>query len=565
MSKRKPGKGRASTPASTPAKAAERTAQSERRPPAGHRSAAVRETIESIVIAFIAAFLVRTFEAEAFVIPTGSMAPTLMGRHKDVECPVCGYFYRVSASSEVDQNTGEETKNHVRAGTCPMCRYTADLGRGYPAYSGDRILVGKFAYELGEPERWDVLVFKYPGDATTNYIKRLVGLPGETVRIQHGDIFVRRDDGVEIARKSPRKLLAMLQPVFDNRYAPKIIAGGWPPRWTSASPEGEPGAFRAVDPEGCLSFETDGSAPAVSWLRYHHRVPSFSDWQQTDRGQVPPGLNVPPQLIADMLAYNTGRASDRQPPKDDAMGTHWVGDLALECRLEVISDSGEAVLELIEGGVSMQCRFDLATGQARLSVDGLAGFEPTAETAVRGPGTYDVRFANCDDRLYLWVDGRSIEFDTPATFLPLRNNTPTDADLAPAGVGSRGANLRVTDLVVRRDIYYIAANRPHGPVSDFRYPERRDFDNPVRWGATHSPRFVEFTLDEDQFFMLGDNSARSKDSRLWAEDHNEHFVWRDALTGKALFIYWPHSQNRIPGTPIPFPFFPNFSRMHFVE
>ena len=58
----------------------------------------VRETIESIVIAFVLAFLFRTFEAEAFVIPTGSMAPTLQGRHKDVECVKCGYRYRASAS-----------------------------------------------------------------------------------------------------------------------------------------------------------------------------------------------------------------------------------------------------------------------------------------------------------------------------------------------------------------------------------------------------------------------------------------------------------------------------------
>ena len=58
----------------------------------------MRETIESVVIAFVLAFLFRTFEAEAFVIPTGSMAPTLQGRHKDVDCPKCGYRYRTSSS-----------------------------------------------------------------------------------------------------------------------------------------------------------------------------------------------------------------------------------------------------------------------------------------------------------------------------------------------------------------------------------------------------------------------------------------------------------------------------------
>src|SRR5689334_25338842 len=81
----------------------------------------IRETIESIVIAFILAFLFRTFEAEAFVIPTGSMAPTLQGRHKDVDCPKCGYHYRVSASQEVDENGNQRGTCHVVSTTCPMC------------------------------------------------------------------------------------------------------------------------------------------------------------------------------------------------------------------------------------------------------------------------------------------------------------------------------------------------------------------------------------------------------------------------------------------------------------
>ena len=48
--------------------------------------AGVRETIESIVVAVILALLFRAYEAEAFVIPTGSMAPTLQGRHVDIHC-----------------------------------------------------------------------------------------------------------------------------------------------------------------------------------------------------------------------------------------------------------------------------------------------------------------------------------------------------------------------------------------------------------------------------------------------------------------------------------------------
>ncbi|MGB2608963.1 MAG: S26 family signal peptidase, partial [Isosphaeraceae bacterium] len=46
-----------------------------------------RETVEAIVVALIAALVARGFETQAFVIPTGSMAPTLMGRHKELSCP----------------------------------------------------------------------------------------------------------------------------------------------------------------------------------------------------------------------------------------------------------------------------------------------------------------------------------------------------------------------------------------------------------------------------------------------------------------------------------------------
>ncbi len=74
-----------------------------------------RETIESIVVAFTLALLFRTFEAEAFVIPTGSMATTLMGRHKDLECEACGHGYQVGASREEDDQSQAWRQELVRA------------------------------------------------------------------------------------------------------------------------------------------------------------------------------------------------------------------------------------------------------------------------------------------------------------------------------------------------------------------------------------------------------------------------------------------------------------------
>ena len=88
----------------------------------------IREILESLAVALFLAFLFKTFEAEAFVIPTGSMAPTLMGRHKDVNCSQCGYNFQVSASEEMNSATNTRSGLRVVAGVCPQCGFTEYFG-----------------------------------------------------------------------------------------------------------------------------------------------------------------------------------------------------------------------------------------------------------------------------------------------------------------------------------------------------------------------------------------------------------------------------------------------------
>ncbi len=445
-----------------------------------------------------------------------------------------------------------------------MCRYTADLSKdfsrgGYPpSYNGDRILVDKLTYEFHDPKRWDVVVFHYPNNATTNYIKRLVGLPGETVRIQHGDIWTRRSDkeAFHIERKRPEKLLAMLQPVFDNDYMPAIAKHGWPERWTHDGPAAA-GTWRS---EGHSTLAIDGQAAGVQWLRYHHLVPSEVDWEDvTVRGMRAP--QPAPQWITDFIAFDTSRS--RLPP-GPYFGAHWVGDLAVECTAEVESGAGALVFELRKGGRRFQCRIDVATGRATLSISGVAQFHPTALTAVRGKGEHDIRFSNCDNEMLLWVDGRVVEFDTTTRYDDLGNTEPQAGDREPAGIGSAGAAVRISHLRLFRDIYYVAVKWP-------------DDQQAV---ADSSQGYVDFTLAEDKFLMLGDNSPNSQDSRLWPGDRNVprgrnrfppgndvYWVGRDLLIGKAMFVYWPHSWHEIrtPWVNVPCPYFPNFSRMRLVR
>ncbi|KPK97316.1 MAG: hypothetical protein AMJ95_09715 [Omnitrophica WOR_2 bacterium SM23_72] len=124
------------------------------------KKSVLREWIESIVIAFLLAMVIRTFLVQAFKIPTGSMKPTLM--------------------------------------------------------EGDLILVNKFIYGakapfinlrlpgLRQPRRGDVVVFIYPQDLKKDFIKRLVGLPQDKIAIKNGTLFVNGEP--------------LTDPVFSQRF-----------------------------------------------------------------------------------------------------------------------------------------------------------------------------------------------------------------------------------------------------------------------------------------------------------------------------------------------------------
>ena len=126
-------------------------------------------------MAIILTLTFRTFLGENYQIPTGSMAPTLQGRHMDVVCPECDYQYRTGASMENEEDG--VARGEVTVTTCPICRYRLELDKQHDlnqrSFGGDRIIVSKLAYLFQEPKRWDVFVFKYPGNPKINYIKRL--------------------------------------------------------------------------------------------------------------------------------------------------------------------------------------------------------------------------------------------------------------------------------------------------------------------------------------------------------------------------------------------------------
>lgn len=130
----------------------------------------------------------RPFAYEAFLIPTNAMAPTLLGDHWEALCPRCGaiaYGTPLESGMPAPPNGFMMICSKERRSVLVENPPTTTRG-------GDRILVCKFI----EPRRWDLMVFRYPEDPSVNYVKRLVGLPGERLEIRDGAAWIN-DEKIE--------------------------------------------------------------------------------------------------------------------------------------------------------------------------------------------------------------------------------------------------------------------------------------------------------------------------------------------------------------------------------
>jgi signal peptidase I len=508
--------------------------------------------------------------------------------------------------------------------------------KNYNSFNGDRIFVNKSQFDFNNPRRWRVTVFRYPGKPQINYIKRLIGLENETVRIEHGDIFVKRDGETkfEIQRKPLPQLLAMLRIVDDNDYAtPELHDIGWFDKWNNRST----GQWKRSDDFKSFSIDanennSDNSAQSNSsikvnagkddnsehWLEFSNIVPTSDDWFALKQQRLPqiPHKDTNPQLVTDFISYNSGivRIPDKfgviqlQPEislatitrdgesrkehfcrqSANGMGLHWVGDLASSVNLIVQNPQGDFMMTLVKGGITFKCNIDLATGDATISIAGYEDlFKPvTAKTSIKSKGNYKIMFCNIDEELRLIVNGKEIDFKMNNRYdnlceqnTPLnRNRRPTKQDLKPAGIGAKNASLKIEHINVWRDMYYIACNETHKShcdlidsplnfirnaysVEEIENSINRFFSDPQFWESLGRTRSVEFKLERDQFLMLGDNSAKSKDSRLWTEDYIPHYVERKMLIGEAIFVYWPHGL-RLFGTR--FAIVPNFKKIRRI-
>lgn len=567
------------------------------------RQDGLRDTIESIVMAFILAFVFRAFIVEAFVIPTGSMAPGLYGVHGEHRCAACQFPFAFGIRADLLDTSGNivrdsrgmplSTLSQSVTLRCPNCGYQGEGNKALNSSpetkiepkSGDRILVLKWPYDIGGetlgPHRWDVVVFKDAQGGEQNYIKRLLGLPGEVLEIINGDLYAARQENVspeiiEALRAPPQpggrltkeqnaelaRALKICRPTrvaqkslwishynHDYKPSPEIVGefGEAAPIWLPL--EGRDSPWDAQTP--CVRFqpEKDDTAeyrlmlkgkPILDQYGYNNVGNWLSDFSGLNVGDVRVQFSLFPRSRRQgRLTLTLKKGADEFMAKIGANG-----DVALE--------------RVTNGGVPVRLRD--------------AKMEPFDMLQ-----PLEIAFENLNYRVALYVNGDEVVATDDSQYRPdlvkLVQASPTFANaqnVSSITIAAADVALELRHLCVYRDVFYRSDVRLDSSNQLTR--EQNQFSQYPGWGTQGNP--ILLRDDPPEYFCCGDNSPQSKDSRLWwevspqlalrtgADVYDYGTVPGDQMIGRAFFVYWPGGYRIASGMPAGIP---NMGRMRIIR
>ncbi len=400
-----------------PMKAGESTTAAEQ----STRESGLRYVVESLISLALAVMLVRSFAVEGYIISTGSMAPYLLGYHKQVVCPNCRCPFAVGVPVETEYATSGPV-------ACPNCQQDQiDLGK-VPRNEGDQLLVQKFAYLLRHPRRWEVVVFQNPSHPTQAYVKRAIGLPNESLQIVGGDIWING----ELVRKDLDEQRSTRIPFETQRhFSQSDKASRWhnDTGWQMRS----------------NGLELPKESESWAWVKYQReRVPDHSSSTTT-------AVAWP----TDEYGYNG---------LTDPTQTHRVRDLMLSAEVELHTGRGDFAISLTDGLQVFEARLAAGQRELQLFLDGQK--TPAAKTDLDGSvwrRPIRLELSTFDRQLLFAVDGETIFVQK----LPPRANQVGDPGLAandgtPVRFGARDLHVSVRDLTLFRDVYYTRGDARHG-------------------------------------------------------------------------------------------------------
>ena len=392
----------------------------------------IRTNLEAFGVAILAAVLLKWFCIEAYQIPTSSMQPTLMG----------------------------------------------DTAAG--VY--DRILVDKLLPTFREPKRWDITVFGYPLQKNQNYVKRLVGMPSDRLRIAGGNIYqvVDGEGGkrtFKIERKPDDLQEQMWKNVFPARMQRRADTKMLPDIWHSSP------ASAASESNGVLTL-TLGSGPTRLFFR-----------DTADGGMIDRVWDGYPDAVA--------RAIHEKNPSDQPQ--ELVPDVRLTATVTAEQALDEIALEievarppLDKWTYALVVKGGKGKLQVRAKDTQVLGESPEFPCEIASGSATEIAFAHVDDQLIAWRQGTELmRFETAdwatrdGCVLPfdhVRRKLSLDSGhrVTPQIVSRGKGKLTLTDVRIDRDQHY------------------------TQLGA---PDVIE--VPQGHYYMLGDNTLQSIDSRGW--------------------------------------------------
>ena len=555
----------------------------------------LRSAIDLAIGFVIAVILLRTFILEGYLISTGSMAPGLLGFHRRIACPSCRYDFAfgVAFDDSVDSNSPmiTEPEGLRRYATCPNCGQINIDVSGVPNSHGDQLLVQKHVYDFRKPRRWEVIVFRNPASPGEAYVKRVAGLPGDRIQIINGDVFING----QIARKDFQQQLAMRIPVCNMQYLaddedwllPWELDEGW------SSDDGllvtaAPARDSVPAQEASTVQDTE-----TQWLRFrnwrwfggHHLAEtplmddeSLADWaalkQRYDSMPITWSSRLdfdderrvlrcegvmPDDLQKDLIRQATSAsfkssiyrlaALSHLSPVTDRYGynamvespEYVVSDLMLRSRIAWTTQPDTIQVQIPVGNQIFGVAINPKTTHVELidvderTVVRSGRFVPDEAAESQSNADSDqllLEVSNFDQQVIVAINGQTCfdafeihDVDSSADALEATvaagPGQKLDAEKAAQiaikveqqrrwALGMKGGSVRIEDLEMFRDVFYTPGRRRNAVES-------------------------EFTVPSDCYFVQGDNSPVSSDSRNWLDPCVPHRL----LVGRPFLVHLP--------------------------
>jgi signal peptidase I len=341
----------------------------------------------------IAAVTLHTWLVMGWIVPVtvsgSSMAPTLLGPHRLYRCLDCRREFAVG----LDQLPLGDAAN------CPGCGQRRATAAADADQRGERLAIDRTAFAWREPRRWEVVVFRCPERSSELCVKRVVGLPGETISLSGGDVLV------------------------NGQFVRKSLAEQWAVRQlVCAATNVAQKPFIVVD--------------GVRFSNLHR-------WTLVDNGRLV-YRHINGGLTTDEFSYNQGAV----PPVNQ------VTDIMLTFAARLAGD-GRLLLAADNGAGACQVTVDFGRRLATLRRDSQVLAERSLPNVIKESGSAEWTFS-LFDRQVLLVIGDKILLSEPWGTDQVSSGTiaKSTTPRPPFSIGVAGLSGEVCKLAVWRDVYF---------------------------------------------------------------------------------------------------------------